>query len=149
MTALNGQQFAGHHQLTMFERTQDVIDKVDKIDAGEHVAAGKTPREQWEHPLTDPYFAGESIRDFKLHQAMRSRQITPGYDILEGREKHNLPPLRIDHNPDNGRMELGDGHHRLAVYEAVGDQEVPVWHSFDPMNDETPHQWRQPHKRPL
>lgn len=146
MTALNGHQFP--QQLTMFERTQDVIDKVDKIDAADHVAAGLSPREQWETPIHDDWHKGDSLRDVKLSRGNYVGR--DGYDLRQGHAAKNLPPLRIDHNDTNGRIELGDGHHRLALYESLGDQEVPVWHSFgDPVmgGEETPEQWKQPHRR--
>lgn len=148
-------------QLAMFMPVQEVIDKVHKIDASEHVAAGRSPREQWEEPLTEGMYAGSSVRDAKLSAAQATRDYEQAYpprrlakyDIEAGARAHNVPPLRIQHVPaglytNRDRQELWDGHHRLATLEAMGHTEVPVWHSFDD-DEDTPHEWRGvPRRRP-
>lgn len=138
MTALNGQQFSNDRdeplQLSMFERTQDVIDKVHKIDAdgcSQERDAGcrQDPREEWE--------GMGGIADMKLASSNMK-----GMDRSIRDPQEHLPPLRIQHPMDRwdarmksggGKKPLGlwDGHHRLAAFEAAGHTEVPVWHSFD------------------
>lgn len=117
-------------QLDMVRPLRRIIDEVHKIDSPHHPDKGGeiwSPRDQWERDPEDED-GSEPLKERKLDQAVYSGGNTGSKDFVGAVERGETPPLPIYKDPFTGRETLADGHHRLAVHEDLGHEEIAISH---------------------
>lgn len=134
MSNLNVRQFS--EQLPMFMPIKDIIDNVHKVDSvyspidpfrhqPRHSPVW-SPRDQWEKRQA----IGVSLREDKLNDLRRE----PGRnELADAVRRGESRPLSIFHDDKHGLKTLADGHHRLALHQEAGHQEIAVEHRDEPV----------------